>query len=128
MKQGYAQKEARREGRAVGGMGVSVVVLRHVLELILGPCRDRMNVTVLVAHEVEISEWHGDWLCANAKKATDVNNGLASSAGTVDVIDLANLMIVGAVYCRPLQRARGKFCRGETDMVTVIHCGSSCSC
>lgn len=77
-----------------------VAMLRHAHELILRPGRDGMDVAVLITHEIEVSEGNGHRLGTDAEKSTDIDNGLASSACTVNVIHLADLMVIGTVNSR----------------------------
>ena len=80
-----------------------------------------MNVTVLVAHEVEVGQGNGNRFCADAKKTTNVDNCLAAGARTVDMIDLADLVVVGAVNGSAFQNGGSELAGRETNVIAVIH-------
>ena len=42
-----------------------------------------MNVAVFVTHELEIRNQNRNWLCADTKKAADVDNDQAARASTM---------------------------------------------
>jgi hypothetical protein len=58
-------------------------MLRHVLKLVLGPGRDRMDLAILITHEVKVRQWNRNRIGANSEKPADVDDRLA--AGIVDV-------------------------------------------
>ncbi len=56
-----------------------------------------MDVAILVAHEVEIAGRYGDGLGADAEKAADVDDDPRIRARPVDMVDAADLFVVGSV-------------------------------
>lgn len=56
----------------------SVQVLWHFFQLILRPGGDGVNVAVIVAHEVEIRQRHGDRFRANPEEAANINDRSAA--------------------------------------------------
>jgi len=66
-------------------------MLRHRLELLLGPAGDGVDVAILVAHEIELAGGHGYRLGADAEKAADVDDDLAA----VQMIDRPDLSSLG---------------------------------
>ena len=81
-----------------------------------------MDVAVLVAHEVEIRQWHRDRLGANPEEAADIDNRGTARTGTMNVIDLADLVVVSAVNGGTFQKGGCQFCGSEADVIGVIHC------
>lgn len=73
--------------RAAGGdPHVSVMMLWHLFELVLRPRGNGVNVTFVVAHEVQLAYGDGNRLCTYPEKATDINDCGACGAGAVDVL------------------------------------------
>ena len=53
-------------------------MLRHRLELVLGPTGDGVDVAILVAHEIQLAGGDRHRLGADAKKAADVDDNLTA--------------------------------------------------
>lgn len=56
-----------------------------------------MNFAVFIAHELKIRDRNGNRLRADTQKASDVDDCGAARARAVDMIDLADLVIVGSI-------------------------------
>ena len=44
--------------------------------MILRPARKCVDLTILVPHEIELRDWHGRRLCADAEKSADIDHDL----------------------------------------------------
>jgi hypothetical protein len=56
-----------------------------------------VNVAVFIAHELKIRDRNCNRLRADTQKASDVDDRGAAGARPVDMIDLADLVIVGSI-------------------------------
>ena len=56
-----------------------------------------MDIAVLIAHEVKIAERNCDRLCADAEKAADIDDRRAAGADAVYVVNLPDLVVIGAI-------------------------------
>lgn len=99
-----------------------MLVLGHFFERVLGPRGDGVDVAVLIAHELQVAQRNRDRLGADAEEAADIDDGLAADAVAVDMIDFADLVVVGAVDGGTLQDGRGQLVGGEANVIGVIHC------
>ena len=68
-------------------------MLRHRLELVLGPAGDGVDIAVIVAHEIQLAGGDRNRLGADAKEAADVDDNLAA----MQMIDRTDLLIAGAI-------------------------------
>ncbi|MDP9629326.1 UNVERIFIED_ORG: hypothetical protein J2W85_001387 [Ensifer adhaerens] len=98
-----------------------MAMLGHLLKLILGPCRDSVDVAVLIPHEIEIGKGNRDRLGAYAEEAADVNDNAAAGARSMHMINFADFMVIRSVNCRTFQDCGREFCRCEADVISVIH-------
>lgn len=80
-----------------------------------------MDVTILIAHEIEIGEGDRDRLCADSQEAANIDNDLTTGACPMNVINLADLMVVGAVNGCAFQNSWCEFGSRETNVIAVIH-------
>lgn len=92
---------------------------RHLLELVLHPGRDGMKLAVLVAYEFQISRWNGEGLGTDTEKSADIDNFCAGGTGPVDIIDLAGIVVIGAVSRRALQNGLAR--RGKKRIIAREH-------
>src|SRR5690606_28354270 len=115
------EKGPLEAGRSV----LVVMMLRHLLELVLRPGRDRMDMAILVAHELEIAQGDGDRLGANSQEAADIDNGSGGRASAVHMVDLADLVVVGTVDGCILENIRGEFGSAEAHVIAMIHLAGS---
>lgn len=79
-----------------------------------------MNVAIFVAHELKITDRHCDWLGANTKKTTDVDDrGVAA----MYMANFANFVIVSTVDCRAFEDRRSQFPGSQSNMIGMVHLG-----
>jgi hypothetical protein len=76
-----------------------------------------MDVAVLVAHEFELAGTHGHGLGADAEKATHIDDDLAA----VQMVDRADLLVIGPVDCRPFEDVRRELGIGQSCVAGVVH-------
>lgn len=53
-------------------------MFRHVLELILGPAGEGMDVTILVPHELELTCIHGNGFGSDTQETAHVDDDLSA--------------------------------------------------
>lgn len=88
---------------------VLVTVLRHLFELVLGPRGDSVDVTFVVAHEVQLADRDGNRLGADPEKTADIDDGGGGWAGAVDVRNRADLVVFSIIDARTLENGGRKF-------------------
>ncbi|TCU24049.1 hypothetical protein EV131_10637 [Rhizobium laguerreae] len=68
-----------------------------------------MNVAVFIAHELKIRDRTATRLRADTQQASDVDDRGAAGARAMDMIDLADLVIVGSIDGGTFEDGRRKF-------------------
>ncbi|VVS96180.1 conserved hypothetical protein [Rhizobium sp. EC-SD404] len=105
---------------AFTGLFYSVLMLRHVLELVLRPGGNGMNRSAFIAHYVEFAGRDCDRLCAEAKEAADIDDNSPGITDAVHMRDGADLFVVGAIDGRTLEVAVGYFDVRKPDVSAVV--------
>ncbi|AAK89112.2 hypothetical protein Atu4327 [Agrobacterium fabrum str. C58] len=104
----------------------SVTMLGHLFQLILRPRGHRVDVAVFIAHEVKVAERDCDRLRADAEKTADIDDGGGGGSDTMDMVNLADLMVVCAINGCPFEHRGGEFRFNEAYVIGMVHCSSSC--
>src|SRR5690606_10900798 len=95
----------------------SVAMLGHRFQLVRGPVGDRVDIAVLISHEIEFGGIDRDRLRADPEETTYIDDDLAA----VQMGNGTDLLIAGAVDCGSFEHVRDKFVGSQPDMITVIH-------
>jgi len=75
-------------------------MFRHVFQLMLGPSRYGVDVTVCVTHEVQLVGSDSHPLGADSAKAADIDDNLTA----VQMRDGANFFVVSAINGRAVKK------------------------
>ncbi|OJU51814.1 MAG: hypothetical protein BGO03_14365 [Mesorhizobium sp. 61-13] len=80
-----------------------------------------MNITIFIAHEVEVGGGHRHRFSANAKEAANINNDLTA----VDMIDRTYCLVILAVNRGALQDVGRQFSGCQANVVSMVHLDAS---
>lgn len=94
-----------------------VVMLRHFLELVLGPSSHRVDMAIGVPHEFRIADRNRHRLGTQAQETADIDNRGTGGTRAMNIIDLANLVVVGAVNGSAFEHRGSQLCSAEADVM-----------
>ena len=96
-------------------------MLGHLLELIFRPGGERVDITVLVSHEVEIGQGNGYWLCSDAEETADIDDRGTAATCAVYMVYAANFVVISVIDCCSLKDGRSELGRPQSNVIGVIH-------
>ncbi len=76
-----------------------------------------MDVSVLVAHEIQLARRNGYWLGADAEETADVDDNLAA----MEMVDRADFLVLGSVDRSTLEDFRSEFGVCQANVIYLTH-------
>lgn len=96
-------------------------MLGQTLDLFLGPRGMRVDVAVLIAHEVELIGRQCDGLGSKAKEAPHIDNDLHGTTHTVDMRDGADLAVFDVVNRHIKKGGFVQFSLYKAGVLAMVH-------